>query len=133
MHWQLLYPSTYLGAADLRGQDVTYTIRTLNVEELKGTDGKAQKVPLLYFTELDEAGKKAGLPADKIKRMVLNKTNAKTIASLYGNDIEGWRGKRVTLFSATVSAYGEMKDAIRIRPRVPEPAKADAPKTAEVA
>lgn len=119
MHWQLLYPSTYLGAADLNGQDRTLTIRTLNVEELKGTDGKSQKVPLLYFTELDEEGKKKGLPADKIKRMVLNKTNARTIAGLYGNDIEGWRGKRVTLFSASVTAFGEMKDALRIRPRVP--------------
>lgn len=123
MDFRLLFPSIFLGAANLNGKDLTLTIRTLNVEEIKGTDGKAEKRPVLFFQEMTEDAKKKGLPADKEVRWILNKTNAKTIASLYGNDIEGWRGKRITLFSATVTAFGEMKEALRVRPRVPEAAK----------
>ena len=50
----------------------------------------------------------------------MNKTNAMTIASLYGNEITAWMGKRITLYSARVTAFGRTTDAVRVRPHAPQ-------------
>jgi hypothetical protein len=51
--------------------------------------------------------------------MVLNKTNCKTIEKLYSPDTTQWPNKKITIFAACVKAFGEMVDALRIRPTVP--------------
>ena len=53
--------------------------------------------------------------------MVLNKTNAKTIASLYGNHVEAWPGKRITIYvQKNVRAFGSVTDALRIKDYKPK-------------
>jgi hypothetical protein len=49
----------------------------------------------------------------------LNRTNIKTIAKLYGDDTDGWIGKRITLYATEVDNRGEMVMGIRIRLRPP--------------
>lgn len=103
-----MYDLNYLYAFDLKGRDVTVTIREVKAAKIKGADQKEQKKPIVFFAESkDQRG------------LVLCKTNAKTIASLYGNDTDAWRGKKVTLYPAQVSAFGQQVEAIRIRPSIP--------------
>ena len=53
------------------------------------------------------------------KPIILNSTNSKVIAKLYGVFIEDWIGKSITLFVQKIRAFGETVDALRIRPTVP--------------
>lgn len=105
-----LFPSRYLKAADLDGDEV-FTAESLNQEEL-GDDTK----PVLYFEEME-------------KGLVLNRTNANTTASLYGQDTEygkdteDWVGKRITLFATEVDFRGQQTLAIRVRMLPPKKRK----------
>lgn len=48
------------------------------------------------------------------KELVLNKTNGRMICKLYGNNMDSWIGKKVKIFQARVSAFGE-KDVPAVR------------------
>lgn len=120
MHFKLLYPSTYLGAHDLQGRDVVLTIRRVVVEDLKTERGTERK-PVVYFVETQ---RKAEKDHTDEKRLVLNKTNATTIAAMHGNEVNAWNGKRITLYAAPVSAFGKEVEAIRVRPTAPPSATA---------
>lgn len=123
--YRSMYDRDYIGHWDLGGRDVTVTISKVIAGELTAIGGRKSKKPIVYFE-----GKEKGL--------VCNKTNAKTIAALYGNVVENWVGKRITLYTSTTrdpSGGGDV-ECIRIRPKVPGPSKAvgtgtdDAPLTA---
>lgn len=105
-HFKLLHPRNYISSADLDGKDVTLTIQSVAHEDLVGEGGRKDNMPVITF---DKAKKK----------MVLNRTNAKLIASQHGPDVDGWTGKQVTLYPTTVRAKGESVEAIRIRPGTP--------------
>jgi hypothetical protein len=92
------FPSRWLGAEDLQGRDRTVTIRRYVHEDVQGT--------MKHILYLD--GEKKG--------WMLNRTNAVTIARLYGEVMEKWAGKPVTLFRADVRAFGQMWPVIRVRP-----------------
>ena len=111
-----MFDKAYLYAYDLQGRDVTVTIARVVGGTLTGTGGKSSKKPILFFQ-----GAKKGL--------ALNITNAKTIASMYGNSFktEDWIGKRVTLYPARTSFGGTEMDCIRIRPTIPKQTVKDAP------
>lgn len=117
MDVRLLYPNNYISGADLRGKDRTLTIRRVVVESLKSERGEEKK-PVVYFEET-RAKAEADGDVSKEKRLVMNKTNAMTIASLHGNEIDNWKGKRITLYAMPVSAFGKTTDAIRVRPTLP--------------
>lgn len=125
-HFKTLFPSLYLGAHDLQGREVVLTIRRVIVEELK-TSGGSERKPTVYFQETQA---KAAQTKTEEKRLVLNKTNAKAIAKMYGAEVNDWTGKRITVYSASVAAFGEQVDAIRVRP-VPPPPVAAQPQTEE--
>lgn len=112
MHYQLLHPKEYLCAADLRGKDVTLTISRLKSESLK-TDRGSEDKWCLYFKEVEEKHRKNRKHLNK--RLVLNKTNAKTIAKIHGPETDDWIGKRITLYGTTCTAFGEEVECIRIR------------------
>lgn len=115
MHFKALFPTKYLGSHDLNGKDTVLTIRRVIVEEIETERGKEKK-PVVYFEET--AALAAKTQAEE-KRLVLNRTNAKTIAAIYGNELDAWTGKRVQLFSTEVTAFGKTVDAIRIRQTQP--------------
>ena len=107
-HWKSMMTLEYLYAFDLKGKDVTLTIERVTAGELKGTDGKKSKKPLVYFAE----GK------DK-RPLAFNSTNCKITAALYGNDTAGWIGKRITIYPTTCEAFGQTVDCVRVRPKIP--------------
>lgn len=106
--YRTLFDNKYLYAFDLRSRDVVVSIREVRAAVVKDSEGKEQKKPILFFAESkDQRG------------LVLNKTNAKTIAALYGNLTEKWVGKRICLYPTTTAAFGATVECIRIRPQAP--------------
>ena len=53
--------------------------------------------------------------AGQDKALVLNKTNAKAIAALYGKKVSAWTGKRIVLVPAMVDFKGDTVEAIRVK------------------
>lgn len=100
---KLLFQSDYVAAVEFKGRDVALTIAGVKIEELKMAGGKKDRKPTLSFRETK-------------KRLILNKTNAATIANIYGTKAEDWVGKRITLFPTITSCGAEMVDCVRIRP-----------------
>lgn len=108
MHFRKLYDERFIGSWDLEGKEsAVVTIKSISVEELHGQNGLKAKKPVLYFTK----GKKG---------FVLNKTNAKTIAELYGSDTDKWIDKKIELFATVCDAFGKQTECIRISNKQPE-------------
>lgn len=110
-----VFPSQYVAAADLRGKDVTLEIKSVTLEQMRTHGDKMAQKPVLWFQKAT-------------KGMVLNSTNARIIAKLYGDETDGWPGKSVTIYPARVKAFGETVDAIRVREvRPAQPLRQPAP------
>lgn len=105
MNIQTAYPSNYLRADDLNGKAVNVVIDRIEMEEVGQGRNKETK-PVIYFK-----GKEKGL--------VCNKTNANTIAKLYGGETDEWIGNSITLKPAEVEFQGEMVLSIRVSPMKP--------------
>ncbi len=98
-----MYPSRWLTSKDLDGEDKTVTISRIEEAQIGGEDKW-----VLYFkrTETD-------------KGLVLNQTNAKSIAKIHGDDSDEWIGKQIVLFPTEVQFKGDMVEAIRVRSKAP--------------
>lgn len=102
-----LFPSNYLKSSDFsEEEDTIYTIKELKSQTL-GQGKDAEDKYVMYFDEVT-------------KGMVLNKTNAKVIATLYGDDTDDWEGKKIALYLTEVEFNGETMLGIRVRKRTPK-------------
>lgn len=116
--WRAYFDSTCLRVWHLSGKDRTFKIAKvtrLTSEMVNGNKREVKKQPKLEL--IDEKGRPVPLP------LLLNKTNAKTIAQLYGNNPAAWVGKTITLFATTTSFGSETKDCIRVRNQAPRASK----------
>lgn len=105
--YRKMFDSEYLANWDLE-DDTTVEISKVVAGEVGGQHGETKsKRPVIYFKSAR-------------KGMVLNKTNGKIIAGMYGNLTEKWIGKSITLFVTQCEAFGETVDCIRVRPTVPK-------------
>ena len=100
----------FLGAYALEpGEDLIATIKSAAKETFIGTAGKKDEGLVVHFAESD------------IKPMIVNVTNAKEISKLAGSSyIEDWKGCKIQLYAAEISAFGETVDALRVRPFPPK-------------
>ena len=107
-HWKKLMNPDYLGSYALEpGQDLIVTIKTVGNEEVTGSDGKKDICSVIHFVE-------------NVKPMILNATNNKTRAKLFKTPyIEQWSGRKIQIYTEKVKAFGEVWDALRIRPFLP--------------
>jgi hypothetical protein len=94
-----------LKAHDLGGKSFTLTIRAATLEDVGHGAEKESKLCIAF--------EKA------TKMMLLNRTNAMIIASLYGPETSEWIGKAVTIHAARVKAFGAWHDALRIKEQIP--------------
>jgi hypothetical protein len=103
---ELLFPSKYLTAEDLKGKDVTVTINKVVREDLAmvapGGKRAIKKGTTVHFEKASKA-------------LVINVTNADSIAAMYGTKAEDWVGKKITLYPTTTMFGREMVTCIRIR------------------
>ncbi len=107
---ELAFPSKYIGAADLKGRDVSLTIANINIEELMMQGGRKSKKVVIWFEKTE-------------KMMVCNKTNATTIAEIHGTEMKTWIGKRITLYPTTAKLGKKTVPAVRVREQAPQPAQ----------
>jgi hypothetical protein len=70
---------------------------------VKSADKTLIDKPILRFEGTDQG-------------MILNKTNARTIGLTFGNEMDGWKGKKITLFATTCEAFGKTVPCVRVRP-----------------
>lgn len=97
-----VFESKYLKASDLNGKKIKLTVSDVSTDTFEN-NGKQETKLILSF-----AGKKKG--------MVLNKTNAMSLAGAWGPETDGWEGKECAVFPAKVPFQGQMVDALRIEP-----------------
>ena len=109
-HWKKLTNPDYLGAYALTpGEDLVVTIKHVTQADVVGNGGKKEKKTVVVFEE-------------KVKPMVLNRTNSKTITKLFGTPyIEQWGGKKIQIYiEHDIQAFGEIVEGIRVRPFLPK-------------
>ena len=106
MKFSQMFPSRFVKAADLDGQKTTTKIAGVVSEQMP--DGKSK--PALKFIGGD-------------KMLVMNRTNAETLARAYGDDTDNWTGKPVTLKPAVTMFQGKEVECVRLEvPAGPVPA-----------
>lgn len=108
-HWKKLRNPDYLGAYSFDdGTDKILTIKAIAPETVTTADGSEQCTVARW--------------AENEKPLILNVTNQKLMQKLFGTPyIEEWVGRQVTLFATKVKAFGEMTEAVRVRPFLPKP------------
>jgi len=94
-----IYSGAYLTGADLAGRTWRMKVFAVAVEEV-GDDRESKLVMALDGAK---------------KSLVLNKTNASTLAGAWGNDTEAWLGREVELFTVPVTFSGRTYDGLRVR------------------
>lgn len=106
-HWKQLTNPDYLGAYSLLpGQELTVEIVRVERKQVTGADGKKEECTVAILKDQ--------------KPMILNSTNCKTLSKIYGTPyIEEWAGKSVIIHSEKVKAFGDVVDALRIKPTKP--------------
>lgn len=112
-HWKSTMNPDYLGAWALQpGEEPILTISAAGIEKVIGSDGKKEDCLVIRYKERIGPGK-----------MIVNATNSKTIEKLAGTPyIEEWAGAKIQVYVEKVRAFGDVVDAIRIRPFKPKAA-----------
>lgn len=107
-HWRNLFEnkSMLLGSHNLNeGEELVCQIHDTGIQTIKNKAGKDETVPVILFNNAPP--------------MVLNITNTKTIASLYGDLYNNWVGKSIQVYATKVKAFGQVTTALRVRPVIP--------------
>jgi formylmethanofuran dehydrogenase subunit E len=100
---------SFLGAWDLNETgDTILTIDHVERNEVKNERGSESKMTV-HFVERD------------YKPMICNTTNAKAISSAVGSTkVENWEKKKIALYKATITAFGQTTECIRVREYAPK-------------
>lgn len=100
--WDEMFPGRFLKAGLLKGKDVTLTISAVDLERLPNDKGQDETRGVLSFAQTD-------------RQLTINKTNGLCLKAMFGGQVQGWVGKRVTFFP-TMDRFGsESVEAIRVR------------------
>ena len=109
-HWKNLFPSKMmlLGSHNLNeSEELIGEISEVGIQQIKDPrTGKNEEVPVIRF---------ANAPP-----MVLNKTNSRSIAMIYGDRYESWIGCSIQIYAAKIKAFGEEQMALRVREAIPD-------------
>lgn len=106
-HYKQLMNPDYFGAYALPdGNDLTVTIKQVKREVVVTAGGKKEECTVCHLSGQ--------------KPLILNATNGKTIAKLYGPFIQDWEGKQITMFASTTKFGGEVVECVRIRGVAPQ-------------
>lgn len=101
LNLNLLYPSEYVKAEDLKGKTVMVKVADIRRENLPMAGGKKEYKVVLYME-------------GKEKKLVMNKTNGTILALLFGTDLANARGKRIQLTPDVDKMGGDLVACIRI-------------------
>lgn len=107
MDYRAMFDREMLGAFELQNRDVIVTIERVEAGVLTSEGNKKTKKPILYFKGRE-------------RKLALNKTNAKMLANMFGNDTRKWVGQAITIYPTTTPFGKEIRECIRIRPQQPQ-------------
>jgi hypothetical protein len=89
-------------AEDLQGQDLIVNVESVTLEHLEN-DGKRERKLIARFTGME-------------KKLILNKTNAQSMADAFHTEhFDQWRGP-VVLYPDTAAYRGKLVPCVRVRP-----------------
>lgn len=111
MHWKKLINPDYMGSYmfDNDVKEIIGTIAKVKNESVANMDGKREDCIVAHFKEKE------------LKPLILNRTNCKTISKLFKTPhIEDWEGRSIAMVVKQVKAFGDVVDAIRIKPEIPK-------------
>ena len=113
-HYRKAFDSPYLSSADIV-EPTVFTIREVRLEPDQ-TKKTKDLFNTAYFQE------KEIRPGEKLKPMILNATNSKTMKALTNSPfIDDWKGVRVTIYVDHNVRFGkETLEGLRISPHAPE-------------
>jgi hypothetical protein len=115
MKFSQAFPSKYLKATDLNGDEFVVTIANVKMEQV-GDDNR----PVLYFNEVINGSDEKGL--------VLNKTNGNKILNATGiDDMRKWIGLTLKLYEDEVTVDGKTMATIRVKLPKAQPARDQSP------
>jgi hypothetical protein len=103
MHVRELFPSKFVTAEDLGRQEHQAVIAGIRIEKVGQQE---EQRPVLHFQ-------------GHTKGMVLNRTNAKRIAEVFGDDTDRWMGQTITLYPSETEYAGEVTPCVRVRVTAP--------------
>lgn len=111
-HWRATQDPNYLGAWALQpGEEPILTITAAGMEKVIGSDGKKEDCLVIRYKGVGPG------------KMIVNATNSRSIEKLAGTPyIEKWTGTQIQVYAEKVRAFGDVVDAIRIRPFKPKAA-----------
>ena len=98
--------SPWLASEDIEGKgDIKLTIeKVFRQENVAFEDGRSK--PVVYSIQFAKAK----------RRLVLNATNRKQLASMFGPEVADWIGQQITLYvDPNVKMKGQLTKGIRIR------------------
>lgn len=100
---------SFLGSWDVPdGGDLVLTIDHVSRDDVQNEKGREKKMAL-HFRERD------------YKPMICNTTNAKAISKAYGSTkVEDWENKKISIYKATITAFGQTTECLRIREYPPK-------------
>ena len=100
---------SFLGSWDLpESGDLILTIDYVARDDVQNEKGREKKMTL-HFKERD------------YKPMICNKTNADAISQAYkSTKVEDWEGKKISIYKATISAFGSTTECLRVRNYAPK-------------
>jgi hypothetical protein len=102
--FELMYPSKYIKGVEVKAAGRSIALTIVRIEprhELAGKKGESESKPAVFFKETE-------------KGLVLNKTNATSIATVLGRDPRKWIGRKVVLCTERGKFGGVMRDVVRI-------------------
>ena len=98
---------SFLGSWDVPdGSDLVLTIDYAARDEVQNDRGREKKLTI-HFKE-------------DYKPMICNTTNAKAISKAYNSTrVEDWENKKIGIYKATISAFGQTTECLRVRDYAP--------------
>lgn len=100
---------SFLGAWDVpESGELVLTIDRVARDEVQNDRGKEKKLTI-HFKERE------------YKPMICNTTNAKAISKAYNSTrVEDWENKKIAIYKATISAFGQTTECLRVRDYAPK-------------
>ena len=100
---------SFLGSWDVPDTgDLILTIDYVAQDDVQNDRGKEKKLTI-HFKERD------------YKPMICNTTNAKAISKAHGSTkVEDWANKKIQIYKATISAFGQTQEGLRVREYPPK-------------
>lgn len=101
-HWKALATGDYMAAVEFGSSTFTGKVSEVRAVKLEQENGK-QKHKVVIFFEGNDRG------------WVSNSTNNQCMEAMFGGDVKGWVGKRITLYAPLVTLGGEKVPGIRVK------------------